>query len=303
MLKTRVGDEIWLVTQPDHGQVAGYLAAHWGNDEFKRPGHYGRTADPERLRDETVFAIAQHDNGWWEWEAAPELSDADGLPLGLAEVLKSQQDGMNRWRNGLRRFPDHAHANLLISWQAYWLYAARVLADADPAFAHPLFWKGSPERLYPGGREEPLKFMAELEAQRVPWIERLRSDPATADWAEPENLLPHARLLQICDGLSLALCSNLIPARSGPTRGLGEDAFELANVPRGGWDDRATLTFTPRGGRRIEVSPYPFDLDPLPVVVPVRALGAGEERPRHFHTWRETRAPRAVGFEYVSGGR
>jgi hypothetical protein len=300
MLKTRVNGEIWLVTQPDHGRIAGYLAAHWGNAQFQAPGRHGSAADPERLRDETVFAIAQHDNGWWEWEAAPDLSDADGLPLGLAEVLKNQRDGMNRWRQGLRRFVDHPYANLLISHQAYWLYAARVLPDADPAFAHPLFWKGSPERLYPGGREEPLKFMAELEALRGPWIERLRSDPATADWVEPDNVLPHARLLQICDGLSLALCSDLIPARSGPARGFGEDAFELANVPRRGWDDRVTMTFTPRGGLRIEVSPYPFDVDPLPVAAPVLIAAAGDEKPVHFHTWREARLPRAVEFCYVS---
>ena len=165
------------MTQPDHGQIAGYLAAHWGNDHFKRPGHYASVPDPERLRAETVFAVAQHDNGWWDWEATPNLSESNGLPLGLAEVLKDQQAGMNRWRLGLSRFEHAPYANLLISRHAYWLYAIRTLANPDPAFTHPLFWKGSPEKLYPGSREEPLKFIAELEQLQAQWMETLRAKP------------------------------------------------------------------------------------------------------------------------------
>ncbi len=47
MLKTVRQEQIWFVTQPDHAQVSGYLAAHWGNDEFARPGHFDGSNDPE----------------------------------------------------------------------------------------------------------------------------------------------------------------------------------------------------------------------------------------------------------------
>ena len=104
MLKTQKHGRLWLVTQPDHAQVAGYLAAHWGNDDFVRPGYFSSVPDPERLRAETVMAVALHDNGWWEWEAIPDLADVDGFPSALADVLKNQQEGMNRWRLGLHRF-------------------------------------------------------------------------------------------------------------------------------------------------------------------------------------------------------
>jgi hypothetical protein len=30
MLKTRVDDHVWLIQQPDHASISGYLAAHWG---------------------------------------------------------------------------------------------------------------------------------------------------------------------------------------------------------------------------------------------------------------------------------
>jgi len=80
------------------------------------------------------MAVAQHDNGWWEWDTTPELAAVDRFPSGLADVLKNQQVGMSRWRLGLRRFDNAPYANLLISYHAYWLYAAKTLTDPDPAF-------------------------------------------------------------------------------------------------------------------------------------------------------------------------
>lgn len=299
MLKTSRDEHVWLVTQPDHGQIAGYLAAHWGNERFRTLGSYASALDPGRLRSETVFAIAEHDNGWWEWEAAPNLSESDRLPMDLGEVLKFQQAGMDRWRKGLGRFVNNPYANLLISHHAYWLYAARALPDPDPAFTHPLFWKGSPEKLYPGSREDPLKFIAELEHFQSEWMEILSADRATLDWVAPDHLLPHVRLLQLCDGMSLALCSALIPAKSGDTRGFGEDEFELHDVPRRGWSDRVTLRFMPRGSRRIAVSPYPFDIDPLPVVMPVRIVSVPVAE-SNFQTWWHALQPQLIEFEYVS---
>jgi hypothetical protein len=300
MLKTIKDGKLWLVTQPDHGQVAGYLAARWGNSQFTHPGHYSSVPNPKRLRAETVFAIAQHDNGWWEWETTPDLSLDDGMPLGLAEVLQDQAAGMSRWRNGLSRFKNAAYANLLISRHAYWLYAIRALPDPDPAFTHPLFWKGSPEKLYPGSREAPLKFIAELEQLQAQWIKTLRADRATAAWVEPENLKPHERLLQLCDGLSLALSSALIPARTGETKGLGADEFELHDVPRRDWQDRVTIQVTPRGAGRIELDPYPFDLDPLPILMPARIIPLPAEKPEHFQAWWHSRLPQRIEYQLIS---
>ena len=80
-----------MVTQPDHGQIAGYLAAHWGNDEFNAPGYYHKSDDHNRLKDEVILAVSEHDNGWWEWEATPELNENDGLPLNLTEFLTNRQ--------------------------------------------------------------------------------------------------------------------------------------------------------------------------------------------------------------------
>jgi hypothetical protein len=78
----------------------------------------------------------------------------------------------------------------------------------------------------------------------------------------------HGRLLQLLDAISLALCSRLIPPLSGEARGFGQDPIALHNVPRRSWGDRVTLSFRPSGEARITVAPYPFDQDPLDVVIP-----------------------------------
>ncbi len=301
MLKTHRDNRTWLVSQPDHGRVAGYLAAHWGNDQFAAPGHFADTHDPEQLCAETVLAIAEHDNGWWEWEAIPELGDRDDLPLDLAEVLKNQQEGIDRWRRGIPRFgEEHPYVSLLISVHAYWLYASRTKPDPDPAFLHPLFWNRAPEKLYADSSDEDRKFVADLEEQQADLTARLRGNPVTAAWVNRENLKPNARLLQLLDGLSLFLCSPLISPLSGEAKGLGEDAFDLREVPRRSWQDRVTIEVRPAGARRIALKPYPFDVDPLRVVVPVRIIDSATRRSGAFHKWWHSQQAQWIQFEFCA---
>lgn len=301
MFKTLRQDQMWLVTQPDHAQVSGYLAAHWGNDDFARPGYFASSPDSERLRAETVFGIAEHDNGWWEWDASPELSDVDGFPSGLSDVLKNKQEGMNRWRLGVRRFSsNHAYASLLISSHAYWLYAAKIQADLDPAFVHPLFWKGAADKLLHGNLDEDRAFVAEIKGLQDNWIEEIRKDPARTHWVDEEHLYPNARLLQLADGLSLSLCSALIPPRTGDAKGLGNDQFDLLEVPRKNWEDRVSIALKPLGDRRIVCDPYPFDEDPLPIVVRSRIFDLPAEDSTQFQTWWQAQSPQLIRFEYCS---
>ncbi len=63
-MKTQRGPQVWLITQPAHAELAGMMAAHWGNEEFARPGNFAASADAERLRREVVLAVTEHDNGW-----------------------------------------------------------------------------------------------------------------------------------------------------------------------------------------------------------------------------------------------
>jgi hypothetical protein len=302
MLKTKKNNQFWLVTQPDHGQLAGTFAAHWGNGRFHRLGEYSEVANPSRLRAETIFAIAQHDNGWMEWEAQPKLSNGDDLPADLAEMVRDQEDGMNRWRIGLRRYPDQRFANLLISEHPRLMYGIRKGENPDPAEIHPLFWKERPEPLLPGNQDRADAFLEELQTLQAGWKETLGANEETRAWLAPETLKPHVRMLQILDGLSLGLTSALIPALSGPSRGLGQDAFELREVPRTSWDDRVTIEFQPASGNRVELDPFPFDVDPLLVRVPVRVFDVEDANAsgEHFQTRWYAKEPEFLEFQIGS---
>lgn len=303
MLKTkRNNGEYWLVTQPDHGAAAGYLAAHWGNERFAAPGAFAPTPDPARLRAETVLGIAEHDNGWWEWEAAPTLSDADALPQDLREVLQNQSEGMDRWRRGVHRLGEqHPYASLLISLHAYWLYAAKAEPDPDPSFVHPLFWSSAPTKLLHGPLEQARSYLEEIRVMQEPYVERLRQDPVSASWLEEANLKPAARLLQLLDGLSLYLSSALIPTASGTSKGFGEDEIELPETPRESWQDRVTITVRPLGERRIALEPYPFDVDPLPVKIPARIVDSAKIHREPFSVWWRAEQPQRIAYELTAG--
>lgn len=265
MLKTRVGDDIWLVHQPDHARVAGYLAAHWGGtSDFARPGHYAPTGHPERLRQEVVQAIAEHDNGWWEWEASPAIDPEDGLPLGLSQVGQHHSgEGLERWRHGVPRLAEtHPYVALLISLHAYWLYAFAFddLPGRDDAFRHPLFGDSEQVKHIVSDPERTRRFLEEQGSVQQLLLERLRGDGDWAETTDPSHLYPHFKLLQVMDALSLLLAFG------------GAEARELADVPGLHWHDRRTIRWRPESDRRIVCDPFPFDTEPLLVHLPVRIV-------------------------------
>jgi len=276
MLKAYVDNEIWLVQQPHHAQVSGFLAAHWGGSNgFARPGHYPGAIHPQRWRDEVVLGIAEHDNGWWETEAMPQISDRDGLPVGVGEAAPPSEDnelgswisdGFDRWSLGIGRLAGpRPYAALLTSLHAYWLYAA-AFDDLMPADAEHLrhFVFGSQE-VASGLVNDPVmtrSFLAEQEHVQTELKRRIEADPARAGLIEKNHLNAHFRLLQLMDSMSLYLALN------------DTDTHELPDVPQASWANRVTLNWTRRDARTIELDPYPFDTDNLTVMMPARIMRA-----------------------------
>ncbi len=279
MLKTNWNNEVWCVSQPDHAAVAGYLAAHWGNREFKAPGYFAESMNGERLQAEVAFGIAQHDNGWWEWESTPEFDRDDGLPLDLTAVLNDQHEGMERWRRGIPRFADsHPYASLLTSWHAYWLYAPSCDEDENDAFIHPLFLQGKVQLV--GERLNNAKsFVEEMRAIQHELTTAITDDPTTTHWVDPAHLSPHVRMLQILDGLSLWMCSGLVADANGEPGGPGQNAVTFVDVPALSWDNRVELKVEPMDERRIAIAPYPFDIDELTVSLPVKIVSTSNLQP------------------------
>jgi len=70
-----------LVTQTDHSNLVGELAAHWGNDQFAAPAPY----------DSVVRAAVFHDYGWLRYETKPLLNPATERPYQFLELPFSQE--------------------------------------------------------------------------------------------------------------------------------------------------------------------------------------------------------------------
>ncbi len=274
MLKTQIDNELWLVQQHHHAQVSGYLAAHWGGaNGFARPGHYPGATHPSRWRDEVVLGIAEHDNGWWETEAMPRISDRDGLPVGIGEAASPTEEneftawrtgGFDRWRISIDRIAEpHPYGALLTSLHAYWLYAVAFEDLTPPDAEHRRhFVFGQPD-VAAGLVGDPAKTRAFLEGLAKLQAElkhRLSEDPGLARALAPEHLDAHFRLLQLMDSMSLFLALN------------DTEQHELPHVPRGSWTDRCTITWKRRDDRTIELDPYPFDTDGLEVWMPTRVV-------------------------------
>jgi hypothetical protein len=67
----------WLIIpQIEHARIAGELARAWGNERFA-----SLAAFPTIL-----WAVEHHDDGWRDWDAAPRLNPATGIPRSFMEM-------------------------------------------------------------------------------------------------------------------------------------------------------------------------------------------------------------------------
>src|SRR5687768_3554419 len=96
--------QLLCIHQTSHALMAAEFCRHWGNSEFATPTPYIAVMN----------AIGQHDNGWYEWECAPELRE-DGVPMdfmhGPAAKVKREL-----WQRGIdRASAQHPYAGLMVS--------------------------------------------------------------------------------------------------------------------------------------------------------------------------------------------
>lgn len=296
MIKSHVNGATWLVTQPDHARLSAYLAAHWGGTNGflcagAMDGAGGGSDVDDRVREAVLMAIAEHDNGWQEWEATPLIDEQDGLPVSfLGLSVESPREGLDRWRRGVERFAERSpYAALLISLHMHWLYAWDIddpPGGRDERFRYPLFSSANEPRTddddaLPGSEESVEPAPDETQAEHDRAVRRLLAEQAKKralmmarisgmgpPWPralEDDVLGPHVRLLQAMDAMSLLLCFG------------APKAMTLPAMPRAGMKDAVELAWRPTGqDGRVIVEPYPFDADPLPVEVSLRIVEAGD---------------------------
>ena len=103
--------QLLCINQTSHALMAAEFCRHWGNRDFAAPAPY----------QPVLTGIAQHDNGWYEWELAPLLR-ADGAPMDFLHGPPPHEK-LALWQRGIdRAAAQHPYAGLLTGWHASLLY-------------------------------------------------------------------------------------------------------------------------------------------------------------------------------------
>ncbi len=90
------GSRHLAVTQADHARLAAEILSLFRLPELLQNSRRG----------ELLRAVAEHDNGWWESDSAPEVDVARGLPLDFRAVSRTTRLAV--WRRGVERFAGEA---------------------------------------------------------------------------------------------------------------------------------------------------------------------------------------------------
>lgn len=243
MQSTRSPGEAHLVlTMEQHTATAGTLAEHFGG--------VGPFA-PLEPRDLLLGLVWEHDRGWAEVDAAAPRDPSTNLPWSVYQTPTSVSIGTGP-RSIDHNERCHPYRGLLASMHIVGLFTGRFALDQSRILD--LVDEASRALLEPMlatelGRQERLR-------------RQLAADPAAAPWMTDEALLHNYKALQTFDALALWL-QVTHPSQRQPT--------VLRHVPTAG-GSHVAVTVTPRSEDRIVLDPYPFDVDPLELVIEGRWL-------------------------------
>ena len=107
-------DSFLLITQPDHARLAERIGAAMRSEPALATGD----------RDAVLLGIREHDNGWAEVDAEPEVEPATGRPRDF--MSGSPRVKYDLWLRGIARAAQmNPHAGALVAEHALTVYAYR----------------------------------------------------------------------------------------------------------------------------------------------------------------------------------
>ena len=189
-------NEYRLITQNDHGDLAGQFAAHWGNDKFARLNPYPSM----------VLAAEAHDNGWWHWDINPSVDEA-GVPLAFSRTPREQRSGF--YGKGIDDVVEKdLYAGLMVSMHGVGLPQQRY---------------GSMPSMSKRVDEYSLGFIKEREPLHKTMMEQVARLEQYAGMNSSEQIWFNYRMMQVFDRLSLFFCANFdittVPASGAHAQG------------------------------------------------------------------------------------
>lgn len=222
--------------------------ARWGNATFVSPDPYA----------DVLLAIAEHDNGWDEWEQAPEIHPDTGYPLQFNELKFEAFSAI--WRRGTERHrKNRPYASLILALHAASLARRRlknVLGPHGNQEGDRFLGEGWPDT-------EAVRlgaFITEMEQVRVELFAVVMAESPMEPAELEAQLKTNFRLLQIGDLVSLELCCGL------------REPFTIDHVPGPIPGRELSVNFEPVSEGVLAVSPYPFSQPDVTAAVPGRIL-------------------------------
>lgn len=240
-------ERLLLILQIDHSRVAGLLAAHWGNEEFARLSPYSSM----------VLAAQEHDNGWWDWEVKPTINAEGRLTdyIGFFRHL-GHATWLDFYRNGIERLAKQdPYAGLIVL-----MHGEGLLTQGKGLLTYMPDYSGVP----------PVKdFLDEREVRRQALLRTVRSSAQFRGAATDEHIWLNYKYMEVFDQLGQFICNryplNNTERKNGPSN-------TLSGVPVAPGKSDTGLTVNVKDEWNAVVTPYPFDVDPLPVPIAARIL-------------------------------
>jgi hypothetical protein len=259
MLRVESESGWWLITHPDHAQLAAAFAGHWGNQTFAAP-------EP---RANVLRGIRVHDDGWAARDARPTIT-RQGKPSAFSHELVGKYSAFEEIdladylavrESALAKVEAHcAYAALLVSMHTHSL----LTEHADRSTIHP--------------DQLPLldAFLEQQSSKQQSLRASLRSSRQFSEnEVEETAILNNFRLLQATDNLSLYSCVGFMQS--------GNLLHPLPTT-----DGAAqTIEVFPIAPRHLRLKPYPLDEPLLSFTVPARhvegkVLATSEELESRF---------------------
>ncbi len=207
----------FLINQHDHAALSGQIMNYWGNEAF----------EPPAPQDEVLFAIAEHDNGWREWDYSPKIETQMGYPMNFMEMDFADQKAI--WTRGFRAFSEeHPYASALMALHFRVFNQKIIDRNEDDGEAKSL-------------NLEMNKFIAGC-------LNMECSDSGLPPL--PNKTRINLRLVQVGDIISLALCH-------------GWPSIDIDAVPLNYAGTALRLKLASSDGKNYKINPYPFSQDNL----------------------------------------
>jgi Protein of unknown function (DUF3891) len=253
-------NEYRLITQNDHGDLAGQFAAHWGNDKFARLRPY----------QSMVLAAEAHDSGWWNWDINPSV-DHDGVPLTFSRTPREVRSDF--YGKGIDNvIARDLYAGLIVSLHGVGLPQQRY--RTMPSMVNRL-------------DEYSLKFINEREPTHKIMMEQVARTEQYAGMNTDDQIWFNYRMMQVFDRLSLFFCANFDISKVGEsgshsTSGKVFYGSSMKPTPTRFGEEDGEVRLRVVDKSNVIAEPYPFDQPKLTVsargrMIPKRAYKSQED--------------------------